>query len=164
MTLVSDSVTVDLADAGATLAAGRALAPALRAGMLVTLSGDLGAGKTTLVRGLLAGLGWTGAVKSPTYALVEHYPLSKLYLYHFDFYRFNDEREWDDAGLAEAFGDVAVCIVEWPERAANRLPASDCAIVLEFSGAQGRSRRLTAVAHSEDGRRCLDALRALQSR
>lgn len=164
MTPAPDRVTLDLVDADSTLAAGRALASALRPGMLVTLSGDLGAGKTTLVRGVLAGLDWTGPVKSPTYALVEHYPLSNLYLYHFDFYRFNDEREWDDAGLAEAFGDAATCIVEWPERAANRLPLPDCAIALEFQGAHGVARRLVAVAHSEDGRRCLDALRTVQSR
>ena len=69
-------------------------------------------------------------MKSPTYALVEHYPFSSLYLYHFDFYRFDDPAEWDDAGFAECFRDDSVCLVEWPERVAERLPPADLAITL----------------------------------
>ena len=74
-----------LPDAAATEAAGARLAGGLHGGMVVTLSGDLGAGKTTLARGCLCALGWGGRVKSPSYTLVEHYPLSSLYFYHFDF-------------------------------------------------------------------------------
>jgi tRNA threonylcarbamoyladenosine biosynthesis protein TsaE len=81
--------TLVLPDAAATERAGAALARVLAPGMVVTLAGDLGAGKTTLARGVLRALGWKGAVKSPTYTLVEHYPLSNLYFYHFDFYRFD---------------------------------------------------------------------------
>jgi tRNA threonylcarbamoyladenosine biosynthesis protein TsaE len=147
-----------LPDAHATEAAGRAIASALSPGMLVTLSGDLGAGKTTLARGVLRGLGWDGAVKSPSYALVEHYPFSNLYLYHFDFYRFEDVREWDDAGFAEAFRRDSVCLVEWPERVAGRLPVADLAISLSLlrEGAEGRA--FAAVATTDAGARCLTAL------
>src|ERR1700716_3153634 len=84
------SLRAHLADAAATDRAGAALAPALAAGMVVTLSGDVGAGKTTLVRGALRALGVAGSIKSPTYTLVEHYPLSSIYFYHLDFYRFNN--------------------------------------------------------------------------
>src|SRR4029078_5325467 len=92
-----------LPDAAATRHSGAALAPALTGGMIVTLSGELGAGKTTLVRGLLQGSGWTGPVKSATYTLVEHYPISSIYFYHFDFYRFDEPIEWEDSGFAEYF-------------------------------------------------------------
>ena len=109
----------------------------------MTLSGDLGTGKTTLARGVLRGLGWTGPVKSPTYGLVEHYPLSNLYLYHFDFYRFDDGSEWDDSGVAEGFRPDTVCLVEWPERVAARLPEVDLAISLALpeDGSVGRRLR-----------------------
>src|SRR6266536_5130525 len=90
-----------LPDAESTLRAGAALAHGLRGGMIVTLSGELGSGKTTLVRGILRELGWGGPVKSPTYGLVEHYQFSSLYFYHFDFYRFEGSNEWDSAGFAE---------------------------------------------------------------
>lgn len=128
--------------------------------MVVTLSGPLGAGKTTLARGVLRGLGWTGPVKSPSYTLVEHYPLSSIYLYHFDFYRFDDAAEWDDSGVEEGFRPDTVCLVEWPERVANRLPEPDLALALALSkrDATGMGRRLTARATTPAGERCLTAL------
>jgi tRNA threonylcarbamoyl adenosine modification protein YjeE len=92
--------------------------------MIVTLSGDLGTGKTTLTRGLLRALGWTASVKSPTYTLVEHYPFSSLYFYHFDFYRFIDPEEWETAGLSECFREDAVCVIEWPEARRHVVAAS----------------------------------------
>lgn len=150
-------LSLPLADAASTLRAGAALGAALSPGMVVTLAGDLGAGKTTFARGVLRGLGWTGPVKSPTYALVEHYPLSKLYLYHFDFYRFDDASEWDDAGVAECFRPDSVCLVEWPERVAQRLPPADVAIVLSHAGPLA-GRTLDAVATTEAGAQCLTAL------
>lgn len=146
-----------LPDAEATLRAGAALAPGLRGGMIVTLSGELGAGKTTLVRGMLRQLGWAGAVKSPSYALVEHYPISSLYLYHFDFYRFTDSNEWDATGFAEHFRPDAICVIEWPERIAERLPPVDVAAVLAHA-APGRS--LVLQAGTRPGNACLAAYSA----
>ena len=118
------TASLHLPDAAATEAAGARLASTLFPGMIVSLSGELGTGKTTLVRGCLRALGWQGRVKSPTYTLVEHYPLSSLYFYHFDFYRFADPNEWETAGLADAFREDSVCLVEWPERVGARLPPS----------------------------------------
>ena len=159
------TATLELRDSAATEAAGARLASALTAGMIVTLSGDLGAGKTTLVRGCLRALGWVGSVKSPSYPLVEHYPLSSLYFYHFDFYRFADPSEWDTAGLADCFGPDAVCLVEWPERVAGRLPPPDVALTLTYPADPSRSgRELTLMAHTEGGERCLAAMMSVNVR
>jgi tRNA threonylcarbamoyladenosine biosynthesis protein TsaE len=148
-----------LPDAGATEAAGARLARGLAGGMIVTLSGDLGAGKTTLVRGCLRALGWAGAVKSPSYSLVEHYPLSSLYFYHFDFYRFADPGEWETAGLADCFRRDTVCLIEWPERVGGLLPAPDLALTFTFADdVQLSGRNLALAAHTEAGERCLTAM------
>ncbi|HVE50230.1 MAG TPA: tRNA (adenosine(37)-N6)-threonylcarbamoyltransferase complex ATPase subunit type 1 TsaE [Casimicrobiaceae bacterium] len=159
---MTQPLTLELSDAHATEAAGARIAPFLAPGMIVTLAGELGAGKTTLARGMLRALGWEGPVKSPTFTLVEHYPFSNLYLYHFDFYRFDTRSrnavEWDDAGVAEAFRDDTVCLVEWPERVASLLPPVDLAITLCADDEGGR--RLEACANSDRGRRCLNALAA----
>ena len=155
------TITLHLPDAAATAAIGARMAPALAGGMIVTLSGDLGAGKTTLVRGCLRALGWAGPVKSPTYTLVEHYPLSSLYFYHFDFYRFADPREWETAGLAECFRPDAVCVIEWPERVAGLLPAADLVVtLLHPARADEAGRWLTLHAATEAGERCLTAMTA----
>jgi tRNA threonylcarbamoyladenosine biosynthesis protein TsaE len=143
-----------LRNAAATEQIGARLAPMLTGGMVVTLSGPLGAGKTTLVRGLLRALGWTGAVKSPTYALVEHYLVSSLYLYHFDFYRLNDPGEWVVGGFSDYFRTDALCIIEWPERISEFLPAVDLAILLDHAG---DGRTLHAAARTVAGRACLAA-------
>ena len=152
------SLRFHLADAATTEMVGAALARALRGGMVVTLHGDLGSGKTTVVRGLLRALGFTGPVKSPTYTLVEHYLFSRLYFYHFDFYRFADPNEWETAGLAECFRDDAVCLVEWPERVAGLLPPADVDMVLAHPVAGGAGRELAVSAHSESGEQCLHAV------
>lgn len=166
---MTDSLTRFLPDEAATLALGRALAVGLQPGMVVYLQGDLGAGKTTLARGVLAGLGHAGKVKSPTFALVEPYDLSRLYLYHFDFYRFGagdsnadgmrgpiSDREWEDAGFRECFDGRNVCLVEWPERAGNRLAPPDLTLTLEL---QGTGRSAVIAAQTEAGRECLERLR-----
>jgi tRNA threonylcarbamoyladenosine biosynthesis protein TsaE len=147
-----------LPDARATERAGAAFAPALAGGMVIALRGDLGSGKTTLVRGALRALGWTGPVKSPTYTLVEHYPFSSLYLYHFDFYRFVDPQEWTEAGLAEYFRSDAACLVEWPERVAGYLPPPD--FDLSLAHARDGGRDLAATFATAAGERCHTALAA----
>ena len=142
-------------DEAATRALGARLARVLRPGMSMYLRGDLGSGKTTLVRGLLRSLGYEGRVKSPTYALVELYTVSRLNLYHFDFYRFHDPKEWRDAGFSEYFNDASVCLVEWPERVAGLLPAADVDVVFSIAG-DGRDVSLSA--GSERGKACLSRL------
>lgn len=142
-------------DEAATLALGARLAKALQGGLAIWLKGDLGAGKTTLVRGLLRGLGYEGKVKSPTYTLVEPYVISGLYLYHFDLYRFVDPEEWDAAGFRDYFNDQSVCLVEWPEKAGDLMPPADIEITLTPSGT-GRSAELSA--GTELGGRCLERL------
>lgn len=139
-----------------TLALGAELASVIRPGMTVYLSGDLGAGKTTLVRGLLRGLGYRGKVKSPTFTLVEVYEISRLYLYHFDFYRFNDPRELGEAGFREYFNSASVCLVEWPEKAAAGLPAADVKILMQI---EGSGRRVEIFAETEAGRLCIERLK-----
>jgi tRNA threonylcarbamoyladenosine biosynthesis protein TsaE len=125
--------------------------------LVIYLIGELGAGKTTLARGLLRGLGYTGKVKSPTFTLVEVYEVSRLYLYHFDFYRFSDPRELGEAGFREYFNPQSVCLVEWPEKSnkAAGLPAADLRIVLEVAGS---GRNVSIFADSEAGASCLKRL------
>lgn len=153
--MAAGELAAHLADEAATLELGATLAGVLRSGLSIHLSGELGAGKTTLVRGLLRALGYRGRVKSPTFTLVELYSLSRLDLYHFDFYRFEDPREWIDAGLREAFGTDAICIVEWPEKAAGHLPPPDLRIRLEHAP-NGREVRLAA--GTAEGKQCLERL------
>jgi tRNA threonylcarbamoyladenosine biosynthesis protein TsaE len=144
-----------LPDEAATTRLGERLAECLAPGMRVYLRGELGSGKTTLVRGLLRGLGHPGRVKSPTYTLVELYTVSRLNLYHFDFYRFRDPKEWRDAGLDEYFDSDGVCVVEWPEKAGDALPPPDLELVLARA-ATGRD--VIVRAASETGERCLTKL------
>ena len=126
---------IELADEAATLALGASLAAGAAPGHVLYLSGDLGSGKTTLARGLICALGHAGRVKSPTYTLVEDYELARLHVYHFDFYRFKDKKEWVSSGFREYFGPDALCIVEWPERAAGLLAPADLEIDLQLRGA-----------------------------
>lgn len=156
MTIIEE-MKIDLPDAAATLRAGARIAPGLKGGMVVTLSGDLGAGKTTLIRGALRALGWEGPVKSPTYALLEHYTISRLYFYHFDFYRFDDPAEWENAGFAEYFRPDSVCLIEWPERAAEFITQVDLRLRLTMAE---DGRTLSASAPTAEGRACLVALAA----
>ncbi|MBV8657247.1 MAG: tRNA (adenosine(37)-N6)-threonylcarbamoyltransferase complex ATPase subunit type 1 TsaE [Burkholderiales bacterium] len=151
------TLSVFLPDEAATLAAGEALARVLRPGMTIYLLGDLGAGKTTLTRGILRGLGYAGRVKSPTYTLVEPYVISNLYLHHFDLYRFADPLEWEDAGFREMFNPESVCLVEWPDKAEGMLPEPDWTIALQ---PLDEGRCLTLTVGSEFGTLCLDCLNA----
>ncbi|MDR3221747.1 MAG: tRNA (adenosine(37)-N6)-threonylcarbamoyltransferase complex ATPase subunit type 1 TsaE [Candidatus Accumulibacter sp.] len=155
---LSGPLTRELPDEAATVALGRALAPLLTPGMVVWLDGDLGAGKTTLVRALLRSLGYSGLVKSPTYTLVELYVISSLYWYHFDFYRFNEPEEFLDAGLDEYFRNDAVCLVEWPDKAAGFAPSADLALRLRFPAKASSGRIVDLVSYSERGCTCLNIL------
>src|SRR5688572_10745093 len=113
----SMSLNLNLPDEAATLKLGVALAAGAAPGHVLHLRGELGAGKTTVARGLLRALGYAGRIKSPTYAVVEPYCLSRLDLYHFDFYRFSEKAEWVNSGFRDYFSPATACIVEWPERA-----------------------------------------------
>jgi len=138
-----------------TLALGAAVAAGLTPGMVIYLRGELGAGKTTLARGLLQTLGVTERIKSPTYTLVEPYIVSSLYLYHFDFYRLQHPDEWVDAGFRDYFSSDAVCLVEWPDKAGAQLPAADMTIDLATAG---DARKATLSADTEAGINCLRRL------
>ena len=146
--------TFELPDETATLALGARLAEAIEPGLVIYLHGDLGAGKTTLVRGLLHKLGHVGKVKSPTYTLVEPYVVSGLNLYHFDLYRFVDPEEWEASGFRDYFNAQSVCFVEWPERAGSLLPEPDLDIRLE---PQEQGRRGVMTANNDAGKRSLEA-------
>ncbi len=128
------------ANEDATERLGRACAGLLTPGRRVFVSGDLGAGKTTLIRGMLRGLGHRGAVTSPTYTLVEPYSLLGLTVYHLDLYRIDDPGELEFIGLRDMFDEHSLCLIEWPERAADRLPTADIAIAIEILG-HGRMLR-----------------------
>ena len=151
------SPNIKLPDEAATLRLGAALASGVGPGRVVHLHGDLGAGKTTLVRGLLRALGYAGRVKSPTYTLVEPYTLSRLDLYHFDFFRFQDRSEWVGSGFRDYFSPDTACIVEWPERAGDLLAPPDLRIRLEMAG---EGRRALIEACSPSGTAWLSSLPA----
>lgn len=153
---MTEPISLFLENEQATLGLGGRLADGLAPGMLVALHGSLGAGKTTLARGVLRGLGFEGHVKSPTYALVELYKVSRLDLYHFDFYRFTDPEELIDSGLQEAFNETNVCIVEWAEKAGNLLPTADVDVTLAMTDG---ARSALLKAQTEKGRRCLQQLK-----
>ena len=130
---------------------------------LIELQGDLGAGKTTFVRHLLKSMGVQGRIKSPTYAVVESYQLvapnplgghnpgqaPDLSIWHFDFYRFNDPEEWEEAGFRELFASPGLKLVEWPEKAAGRLPQPD--LVIEIEMLVDESRAITLKAYTPTG-------------
>jgi tRNA threonylcarbamoyladenosine biosynthesis protein TsaE len=126
----------------------------------IQLRGDLGTGKTTLVRYLLKALGVEGRIKSPTYAVVEPYTVSgpdakPLNIWHFDFYRFNDPDEWEEAGFREIFASPGLKLVEWPEKAGQHLPAADLTLTLELTVAD--ERRVSVQALTPAGARLLNA-------
>jgi len=120
-----------LTDEAATLSFGAKLAKVCPANCIIFLNGNLGAGKTTLVKGFLQGLGYTGNVKSPTYTLVEPYDINGKLIFHFDLYRLNNIEELENIGLRDYLATPAILLIEWPERGKGLLPAPDIHIQLE---------------------------------
>lgn len=153
---MSDRHEVRLEGEVETLALGRKLARLIEAGSVIYLHGDLGAGKTTLVRGFLRGLGHEGAVKSPTYSLVEHYGYKNLRIYHFDLYRLGDPEELEYMGIRDYFTANSVCLVEWPERGKGMLPEADMDLFLIYDGSG--YRRMQFVANTARGKKIQRAL------
>jgi len=115
----------------------------------VTLHGDLGAGKTTFARHLLQALGVSGRIKSPTYAIVESYELPAFPVWHFDFYRFNDPQEWEDAGFRDIFASTGLKLAEWPQKAEGLLPPADLDIAILTDSES--ARRVTLQGHTALG-------------
>jgi tRNA threonylcarbamoyladenosine biosynthesis protein TsaE len=145
-------------EAACAVDAGRlAAAPALR-DAFVELEGPLGAGKTTFVRHVLHALGVQGRIKSPTYAVVETYELDSLAISHFDFYRFDDPQEWEDAGLRDLFGAPGLKLVEWAEKAEPLLPVPDLRVTIAPHDEAIRGVRFDAM--TPRGMQLLDNLRS----
>ncbi|MGF1548511.1 MAG: tRNA (adenosine(37)-N6)-threonylcarbamoyltransferase complex ATPase subunit type 1 TsaE [Thiotrichales bacterium] len=147
---------IALPDEAATVAFARRLAPLIGAVDLITLAGDLGAGKTTLVRALLQALGHAGRVKSPTFTLLEPYEIAGRAIYHFDLYRLASPDELEYLGFADYRAPGALCLIEWPERAAGWLEPADLQLTLRYADEGGRW--LEASAASVAGRAVLAQL------
>lgn len=163
---MQDYFTLELADEAATLTFGEQLASAIVPGACVFLEGDLGAGKTTLSRGLLRGLGFEGKVKSPTYTLLESYDINRenglgFVINHFDLYRFTDDEEWEAAGFREVFDELSVCLIEWAEKAEHCLPKPDLVVALkmhQLSAGEAMGRLVTVRSNTQLGNTILDSL------
>jgi tRNA threonylcarbamoyladenosine biosynthesis protein TsaE len=134
---------------------GAQLIGACEQGGVITLCGELGTGKTTLVRGALQALGVDSGVRSPTYTLLEYYPFAQFAVAHFDLYRLGDAEELEYLGYRDYLNPQTLCLIEWPQRAAGYLNAVDLAIELEYDSA---GRRLELAAGSDWGRQLLSRL------
>ncbi|HEY9198026.1 MAG TPA: tRNA (adenosine(37)-N6)-threonylcarbamoyltransferase complex ATPase subunit type 1 TsaE [Gammaproteobacteria bacterium] len=145
---MTQSSSYVIADAAAMETLGAALAKVIQGGLIIHLNGELGAGKTTLVRGLLRGLGHAGSVRSPTYTLVEPYELAGRQIYHLDLYRLGDPEELEWIGLRDLLDADSLALIEWPERGRGMLPQADLELTLEYFGT---GRRVTLTGHSEAG-------------
>lgn len=146
---------IQLVDEAALMAFAEHLAPIVSAGTVIYLHGELGAGKTTLTRGFLRGLGYTGKVKSPTYTLVEPYDINGQPIYHFDLYRLQDARELEHMGIRDYFTPQAICLIEWPEKGMPFLPKPDVTCHITFVSSD--SREIHLEAHSDKGSAILKA-------
>lgn len=156
---ILETATLHWAHEAACQASAQALAAAISTvpdrQAVLTLQGDLGAGKTTLTRHLLRALGVQGRIKSPTYAILETYDAGGP-IAHFDFYRFQDPQEWEDAGFRDVFAAPGLKLCEWPEQAAGLMPQPDLALYLQIEGPE--QRRVVLQAGSAVGLRLLNAM------
>jgi tRNA threonylcarbamoyladenosine biosynthesis protein TsaE len=149
------SISVEVSDEAEQVALGERIAAVCGAEAVLYLRGDLGAGKTTLTRGLLRGFGYTGAVKSPTYTLIEPYELPDRRISHLDLYRVGDPGELEYLGLRELLDQPAIVLIEWPERGEGWLPPADLDVRIAYRDA---GRRVEIVATSGRGESLLEAL------
>jgi tRNA threonylcarbamoyladenosine biosynthesis protein TsaE len=148
-------IVLTLADVAATEKLGALLAHAITNGSAIFLKGELGAGKTSLVRGLLRELGHTGPVKSPTYTLLEEYSVDGRDIVHFDLYRLTDPEELDLIGIRDYFNESTCCLIEWPERGEGYLPRADLCITLHHLD---NGREVTVSGSSPKGREMIEAI------
>jgi tRNA threonylcarbamoyladenosine biosynthesis protein TsaE len=148
-------LSISAADEGAMVATGAQLAAVREPGMVLYLNGELGMGKTTLSRGFIQSLGHRGAVKSPTYTLVEPYELEGQTIYHFDLYRLGDPEELEFMGIRDYFDGENICLVEWSERGEGILPPADLVINIEL---EGPGRLLQFYAATALGERVVEQL------
>ena len=135
-TLKNETETTDI---------GAKVSSCLQGGEVIYLKGELGTGKTTFVRGMLNGLGFTGNVKSPTYTIVEPYSIDNHVVYHFDLYRLNDPEELESLGIRDYCDGQSICFFEWPEKGENLTPNADISLLLSYTG-KGRNVELTAIS------------------
>ncbi|MDO7084079.1 tRNA (adenosine(37)-N6)-threonylcarbamoyltransferase complex ATPase subunit type 1 TsaE [Pseudocolwellia sp. AS88] len=160
----TDTLRYDLVDSEDTIAMGNTLAQLikneLKKGLIVYLHGELGAGKTTLTRGFVQGMGHKGNVKSPTYTLVEPYELNAWNVYHFDLYRLADPEELEYMGIRDYFGENSCCFIEWPEKGEGLLPKPDLILTIEYVGSQ---RQVTLESKTELSQLLLDKMLELPS-
>lgn len=152
---MSNILIEKLEDAQQTVAFGQRLSQACQQATCIYLHGELGAGKTTLTRGFVQGLGHKGNVKSPTYTLVEPYELADWQIYHFDLYRLSDPEELEFMGIRDYFGETSHSLVEWPERGMGFLPPADIDLTIAYAGEQ---REITLQANTSNGLSVLNNL------
>ncbi|MCE9677612.1 tRNA (adenosine(37)-N6)-threonylcarbamoyltransferase complex ATPase subunit type 1 TsaE [Shewanella sp. AS1] len=145
-------VKVYLENESETVSLGQQLAQAIQPPLTLYLSGELGAGKTTFSRGLIQSLGHKGAVKSPTYTLVEPYELNGIDVFHFDLYRLSDPEELEFMGIRDYFADTSLCIVEWPDKGAGILPKADLLIDIQYLN---QAREVTLTPQTPAGEKLL---------
>ena len=153
---MTESFQIFLMDETATVQLGHRIASQIEQGAVIFLHGDLGAGKTTLTRGLVQYFGHQGHVKSPTYTLVEPYELKGAELYHFDLYRLGDPEELEFMGVRDYFSSHSICIVEWPEKGQGFIPQPDVEITLMY---QEQGRCATIDGRTSRGTRIIDMLK-----
>jgi len=149
------SWSTSVVDEAQMLALGARLAAVLSPGLVIYLVGDLGMGKTTLTRGVVQALGHRGAVKSPTYTLVEPYAIAGQTVYHFDLYRLHDPEELEFMGIRDYFTDSSLALIEWPQRGQGFLPSADLAVRIER---EAQHRCVLIEAKSVRGLHCLRRL------